>query len=71
MYGGGVKPLMGNGKRWIDHIVRAIGRVVGKFGLYIHHLKGSIPTIKQSNDQAIVLGKLNKLVNAKVLLHSA
>ena len=62
---------MGNGTRWIDHKDRAMGRVVEKFGLYIQHLKGTIPTIKQSNDRAIVQGKLNKLVDAKVLLRSA
>ena len=39
MYCGGVKPVMGNFTRWIDHKVRAIDRVVEKFGLYIQHLK--------------------------------
>ena len=71
MYGGGVKPVKSNGTRWIDHKVRAMGRVVEKFGLYVQHLKGNIPTIKSSNDRATVQGKLNKLVDAKVLLRSA
>ena len=70
MYGGGAKPIMGNGKRWIDHIVCAMGRVIEKFDLYIQHLKRAIPTIKQSNDRATVQEKLNKLVDAKVLLRS-
>ena len=48
---GGVKPVMGNGTRWIDYKVRAMRRVVEKFGLYIKHLKGTIPTIKSSNDR--------------------
>ena len=71
MYGGGVKPVMGNCTRWINNKVRAMRRVVEKFGLYIQHLKQTIPTIKPSNDQAIVQGKLNKSVHVKVLLQSA
>ena len=70
MYGGGVKPVKSNGTRWIDQKVRAMGRVVEKFGLYVQHLKGTILTIKSSNDRATVQGKLNKLVDAKVLLRS-
>ena len=65
MYCGGVKPVMGNFTRWIDHKVRAMGRVVEKFGLYIQHLKGTIPTIKPSNDRATAQVKLNKLVECK------
>ena len=44
---GGVKPVMGNGTRWIDYKVRAMRRVVEKFGLYIQHLRD------HSNDQTI------------------
>lgn len=71
MYGGGVKPVKSSGTRWIDHKVRAMGRVVEKFGLYVQHLKENIPTIKSSKDRATVQGKLSKLVDAKVLLRSA
>ena len=71
MYGGGVKHVMCNGTRWIDHKVRAMGRTVEKFGLYIQHLRGTIPTVKPSNDRAIVQGKPNELVDATVLLRSA
>ena len=46
------------------------GWEVEKFGLYAQHLKGTIPTIKPSNDRATVQGKLNKLVDVKVLLRS-
>ena len=35
------------------------------------HLKGTISTIKSSNDRATVKGKLYNLVDAKVLLRSA
>ena len=71
MYGNGVKPVKSNGTRWIDHKVRAMGRVLEKFGLYVEHLKKNIPTIKSANDRATVQGKLNKLVDAKVVLRSA
>ena len=54
MYGGGVKPEKSNGTRWIDQKVRAMGQVVEKFGLYVHHLKGTIVTIKSSNNRATV-----------------
>ena len=70
MYGGRVKPVRSNGTRWIDHKVRAMGRVVQKFSLHVQHLKRTIPTIKSSNNRATVQGKLNKLVDAKVLLRS-
>ena len=46
------------------------GWEVEKFGLYAQHLKGTIPTIKSSNDRATVQGKLNKLVAAKFVLRS-
>ena len=49
MYGSGVKPLKALGKRWIDHKVRAMGRVVEKFGLYVQHLKDIIPTAKSAD----------------------
>ena len=71
MYGAGVKPVKSNGTRWIDHKVRAMGRVVEKFGLYVQHLKENIPTIKSSKDRAKVKGKLDKLEDAKGLLRSA
>ena len=46
-------------------------RVVEKFDLYIQHLKRTISTIKPSKNRAIVQEKINKLVDAKVLLRSA
>ena len=71
MYSEGVKPLKGVGTRWIDHRVRAMGRLVEKFGLYVQHLRDIIPTTKNSKDRATLQGKLNKLVNAPVLMRSA
>ena len=54
MYGGGVKPVMGNGTRCIDHKVRTMGRMVEKFGLekfglYIQHLKGNISSTRKNS----------------------
>ena len=71
MYSDGVKPLKGVGTRWIDHKIRAMGRLVEKFGLYVQHLRDIIPTTKSSNDRATLQGKLKKLVNAPVLMRSA
>ena len=36
-----------------------MSRVVEKLCLYVQHLKGTIPTIKSSNDRATVKGKLS------------
>ena len=60
MYGCGVKPAQ------YGSVIKFV-----PFVLYVQPLKGTIPTIKSSNDQATVQGKLNKLVDAKVLLRSA
>ena len=71
MYGQGVKPLKSTGTRWIDHRIRAMGRLVDKFGLYTRHLKEFIDREKNSKTRATVQGKLNKLLDAQVLLRSA
>ena len=55
----------------IDHIVRAVGRLIEKFGLYVRHLKDVVSTTVSSKDRSTVQGKLNMLVDAKVLLRSA
>ena len=39
MYDSGVKLLKGGRTRWIDHKLRAMGRSLEKFGLYVGHLK--------------------------------
>ena len=71
MYGDGIKPLKATGTRWIDHRIRAMGRFVDKFGLYMRHLTEFIDETQKSSDRAVVQGKLNKLVDAQVLLRSA
>ena len=71
MYGGGIKPVKSTGTRWIDHRIRAMQRLVYKFGLYCQHLQHAIPEIKSSKDHAVLQQKFDKLVDAKVLLCSA
>ena len=71
MYSAGVRPLKATGKRWIDHKVAAMGRVIEKFGLYTQHLQHSIDTAKKSQDRVTLQGKFTKLINTKSLLRCA
>ena len=48
-----------------------MGRVVDKYGLYTRHLSEFISREKNSKTKATVQGKLNKLLDAQVLLRSA
>ena len=54
MHGEDVKSLKATGTRWIDHRIRAMGRLVDKFGLYARHIKEFIDTEKNSTTKAIV-----------------
>ena len=71
MFGDGVKPVKSTGTRWIDHRIRAMARVIDKFGLYTRHLHDFISREKNSKTKATVQGKLNKLLDAQVILRSA
>ena len=71
MYGSGIKPVKSTGTRWIDHKLRAMERLVEKFGLYTQHLENVLESIRSSKDKAILQGKFNKLIDSKVLLRSA
>ena len=68
MYGSGVKPLKGSRRKWIDHNICAMGRVIEKFEFYIENLNSCVATTKNSTAHATVEGKLKKLVDVKVLL---
>ena len=70
MYGDGVKPVKATGTRWIDHRIRAMTRLIDKFGLYSRHLHDFISREKNSKNKATVQGKLNKLLDAQVILRS-
>ena len=69
-HGDGVIPAKATGTWRIDHKVHAIEWLVDKFGLYCQHIQHAIPKIKNSKDCATLGGKLEKLINAKVLLCS-
>ena len=71
MYGCGVKPLKGGKTRWINHKLRAMGRLLEKFGLSMGYLKDSTSSAKNSVARATLQGKLKKLVDAKVLFRFA
>ena len=71
MFGDGVKPVKSTGTRWIDHRIRAMGRVVDKFGLYTRHLKDFISREKNSKVRATVQGKLTKMLDAQFILRCA
>ena len=56
--------------RWLDHKLRATGRMIDKFPLYAQHLQNFIESSKPS-DRGPLQGKLNKLLEAKVVLRGA
>ena len=70
MYGDGVKPVKATGTRWIDHRMRAMQRLVDKYGLYCQHLQHAIPEMMGAKDSTMLKGILKKLIDAKVLLRS-
>ena len=70
MYGDGVRLTKATGTRWIHHKIHAMDRVVNKYRLYCQHLQHAITDTKKSKDKTMLQGKFNKLVNAKILLHS-
>ena len=48
-----------------------MSRLVDKFGLYVRHLKEFIGAEKNTKTKATVKGKLDKILDAQVLLQSA
>ena len=71
MFGDCVKPVKSTGTQWIDHRIRAMARVIDKFGLYTRHLHYFISKEKNSKTKATVQGKLNKLLDTQVILRNA
>ena len=68
MFGGGVKLVKSTRTHYIDHRIQAM---INKFGLYPRHLKDFIAREKNSKVKATVKGKVNKLLNAQIILRSA
>ena len=71
MYGASIKPTKATGTRWIDHKLRAMRQVVNKYGLYVSHLINVVADTSKKCDRALLKGKLEKLMDAKVLLRCA
>ena len=67
MSGSGIKPVKSTGTRWIDHKMRAMARLIEKFGLYTHHLHNIIADTSKSCDRATLHGKFDRLINANVI----
>ena len=64
MYGDGIKPVKAIGTHWIDHRMRAMQRLVDKYGLYCQHLQHAIPETKSAKDHATLKGKFKKFIDA-------
>ena len=68
MYGPGVKPVKASGTCWIDHRLHAMQKLVEKYGLYMSHLQNLIADTTKQTDFALLQGKFEKYVDAKVFL---
>ena len=67
-YTAGVCTVKATGTCWLDHNIRAVGRVVEKLGLYNQHLENVISTTANVELRATLDGKYAKLLDAKILL---
>ena len=70
MYRGRIKPFKSTGTHWIDHQIHDMQHLVDKYELYSQHLQHKAPEKKKTKDHAILQGKFNKSMNAKLLLWS-
>ena len=68
MFGSNIRPTKAAGTRWIDHQIRAMRKLVDKFGLYTHHLQNVIADTSKQLDRATLQEKFNKLIESKVIL---
>ena len=68
MYTSGVRPMKATGRRWIDHNLMVLDRLIGKFRLYCVDLNDIISTTTSSKEKRTLEEKFNKLVDPKVLL---
>ena len=71
IHGEGVQPMKATGTRWIEHLIRAMGRLVDKVGLYARKIKEFIDTEKNSKTKVTVTVKLVKVLDGQPLLRSA
>ena len=66
VFGSDIRPTKAAGTQWIDHRIRVIRKLVGKFGLYTHNLPNVIADTSKQLDRATLQGKFNKLIKSKV-----
>lgn len=68
----GIKPVRSSGSRWVAHKLRAMTRVVSKFGAYTSHLTTlSEDSSLKPADRAKLWGYYNKWTDTKCLLGCA
>ena len=68
----GIRPVRASGTRWVSHKVKAMKRVLAKYGAYTAHLSSlSEDTSVKAADRAKLQGYLKKWVDAKYVLGCA
>lgn len=68
----GIKPVRSSGSRWVSHKLKAMTRVISKYGAYTSHLATlSEDSSVKSADRAKLRGYYNKWTDTKCLLGCA
>ena len=52
-----IKPEKSSGTRWLDHKIRAMKKLIDKFGVYAKQIECSIEQAAKSKDKATLQGK--------------
>ena len=65
-----IKPEKSSGTRWLDHKIRAMKKLIDKFGVYAKQIECSIEQAGKYKDKATLQGKLTAMKNSDVLLRS-
>ena len=67
-----MRPEKASGTRWVDHKMRAIGKLNNKFDVYAAaHLGNVIANAMKQRNCASPQGKYNELIKANVFLRNA
>ena len=70
-YGNNIRPVMSNGTSWIDLRIRAMEKLVNKFGLYMQHIQNITPDTTKQLDCVKLRGKFSTLIESNVILQAA
>ena len=70
-YGNNIRPVMSNGTSWIDLRIRAMEKLVNKFGLYMQHIQNITPDTTKQLDCVKLQGKFSTLIESNVILQAA